>query len=132
MGNTPERRVAPRLDVFAQASVVSGHDIYLMTVRNLSLSGAFLEGRAQDHPEIRPGFEVEVTLSAASPGMRDDEVVNIRCRGKVARIDLGSPGRPGGFGVTLEAMDHQDLERLQDLIGRLAGVQAPQRSASVG
>lgn len=132
MSNASDRRAAPRFEIFAQASVLSGKDNYLMAVRNVSASGAFLEGRSKEHPELKPGAEVEVTLSAASPGMGDDEIVNIRCRGKVARVELGTPARPGGFGVTLEPMEVDDLERLQDLLGRLADIPASQRSVSFG
>jgi hypothetical protein len=132
MSNASDRRAAPRFDILAQASVVSGQENYLMSVRNLSASGAFLEGRSKDYPEMRPGAEVEVILSAASPTLGDEDIVNVRCRGKVARVELGTPARPGGFGITLEPVDVQDLERLQNLLGRLADLPGAVRSASLG
>jgi hypothetical protein len=132
MTNTPERRAAQRFEILAQASVVSGDDVYLMSVRNVSLSGAFLEGRPKEHPDMKPGVEVEVTLSAASPGMGDDEVVNVRCRGKIARIEIGTPSRSGGFGVTLEPMSAEEREHLEDLLSKLADIPAAERTSSLG
>jgi hypothetical protein len=132
MTNTPDRRAAPRFEIFAQASVVSGDDVYLMSVRNVSLSGAFLEGRPKEHPDMKPGIEVEVTLSAASPGMGDEEVVNVRCRGKIARIEIGTPARSGGFGVTLEPVSAEEREHLEDLLSKLADVPASERTSSLG
>lgn len=132
MSNTPDRRAAPRFEIFAQASVVSGDDVYLMSVRNVSLSGAFLEGRPKEHPDMKPGVEVEVTLSASSPGMGDEDVVNVRCRGKIARIELGTPSRSGGFGVTLEPASAEEREHLEDLLSKLADVPAAERTSSLG
>ena len=132
MSDTPERRTAQRFEIFAQASVVSGEDVYLMAVRNISASGAFLEGRPKEHPELKTGAEVEVTLSAAAPGMGDDEVLNVRCRGKVARVELGTPSRSGGFGVTLDPMSDEERDHLEDLLGRLADIPAAQRGSSLG
>jgi hypothetical protein len=132
MSNAPERRAAPRFEILAQASVVSGADVYLMPVRNISASGVFLEGKPKEHPDMSPGVEIEVTLSAASPDMGDDEVVNVRCRGKIARVEIGTPARPGGFGVTLAAMSPEEQEHLEDLISRLADIPASQRTSSLG
>jgi hypothetical protein len=132
MANEPERRAAPRFEIFAQASVAAGGDIYLMAVRNISASGAFLEGKPKEHPDLQPGVEVEVTLSGATPGMRDDEVINIVCRGNVARIEIGTPARPGGFGVTLAPASDAERERLEDLLSRLADIPPAQRTSSLG
>ena len=132
MSTTPERRASPRFEIFAQASVVSGADVYLMSVRNISASGVFLEGRPKEHPDMKPGVEVEVTLSAAAPGMGDDEVVNVVCRGKVARIEIGTPNRAGGFGITLEPVSAQEQEHLEALLSKLADVPAAERTSSLG
>jgi hypothetical protein len=102
MTETAERRAQQRFEIIAQANVVSGGDTYLLTVRNISAAGAFLEGRPRDHADLVPGVEIEVAISAAAPGMGDDEVLNIDCRGRVARIELKTSAGPGGFGVTLE------------------------------
>ena len=132
MANVPERRAAPRFDIFAQASVASGGDIYLMAVRNISASGAFLEGKPKEHPDLQPGVPVEITLSASTPGMSDDEVINIVCRGKVARIEIGTPARPGGFGITMDPATDAEREHLEDLLSRLADIPPELRSSSLG
>ena len=121
MTDRPERRAAPRFEIFAQASLVSGKDGYLMAVRNVSADGAFLEGRVWDHPDLKPGVAIELVLSAVAPEMGDDEVINIHCRGQVIRIQIGTPARPGGFGITLEPATSDDFERLQLLLRQLAG-----------
>ena len=132
MANVAERRAAPRFEIFAQASVASGGDIYLMAVRNISASGVFLDGKPKEHPDLQPGVAVEVTLSAATPGMSDDEVINIVCQGKVARVEIGTPARPGGFGITLDPATDAERERLEDLLSRLADIPPDQRSSNLG
>jgi hypothetical protein len=130
--NASERRAMPRFEIFAQANVVSGSESYLMSVRNISASGAFLEGRPKEHADLTVGVDVEVALSATGAGMNDDEVVNIQCRGKVARIELPTAHGPGGFGIALVPATAQDEELLEDLIGRLADVPPALRSTHLG
>jgi len=132
MSNSAERRAAPRFEIIAQASVVSGGETYLLTVRNISGAGAFLEGRPRDHADLVPGVDVEISISAAAPGMGDDEVINIDCRGKVARVELRTAAGPGGFGITLEPKSAEDRERLEDLLARLIDLPAAERPASIG
>jgi hypothetical protein len=127
MPNSPERRHAPRYELIAQANLASGDESYLMTVRNISTTGAFLEGNPAEHPDLQPGVELDLVLSASAPGMGDDEVDNIHCRGRVARIE--SAGR-GGFGITIEPTTKDDAVRLKALIGRLAHLPPP-RPASL-
>jgi len=116
----------------AQANVVSGDDTYLLTVRNISASGAFLEGRPRDNPELVPGAEIEVAISAVGPGMGDDEVINIECRGKIARVELRTAAGPGGFGITIEPKSARDQEMLEDLLAQLIALPPAERPASIG
>jgi hypothetical protein len=132
MNDPGERRGAPRFEIIAQANVVSGGETYLLPVRNISGAGVFLEGRPRDHADLVPGVEIEVAISAAAPGMGDDEVINIECRGKIARIELRTAAGPGGFGVTIEPKTAADRERLEDLLGRLIDLPAAERPASIG
>jgi hypothetical protein len=127
-----DRRVAPRFDIMAQANVASGGESYLMSVRNISVTGAFLEGRPKEHADLAVGVDVEVALSLTAPGMNDDEIVNIQCRGKVARIELPTAQSPGGFGISLDTASDKDKEMLEALLGRLADLPAAQRSAQLG
>jgi len=132
MSKASERRAATRFEIFAQANVVSGRDSYLLSVRNISASGAFLEGLPKDHPELKPGVQIEVTLSATAPGMADDEIVNINYRGKIERVELGTATRSAGFGVALEPLNAAERERLEDLLSRLADIPPPLRTSSLG
>ena len=127
-----DRRAAPRFSLIAQANVVSGGEVYLLTVRNISAAGAFLEGRPRDHADLVPGAEIEVVISAEAPGMGDDDVINIDCRGHVARIELKTASSPGGFGVSLEPKTNEDQERLEDLLSRLIELPPDQRPVTLG
>ena len=137
--NLSDRRVAPRFDIVAQASVkMSGGGVHALSVRNISASGAFLEARPREHGELVPGVEVEVTVSATVPATAEDEminideVINIECRGRVARIQIRTPTSPSGFGITLEPKTADDQERLEDLLSRLIALPANQRSINLG
>ena len=132
MKDASERRATPRFEIFAQASVVSDGEMYLMSVLNISTAGAFLEGRPKEYPELKMGVELDVALSATAAEMSDDEVINIQCRGRIARTVLGTAGSPGGFGITLEPASDADRERLEDLIGQLADTPPELRAARLG
>jgi hypothetical protein len=135
--NLSDRRVAPRFDIVAQARVVSARGVHVMSVCNISASGAFLEARPREHADLVPALEVEVSLSATVPGTADeminiDEVINIQCRGRVARIQFRTPTSPSGFGITIEPKTADDQERLEDLLSRLIALPANQRSIGLG
>lgn len=132
MTDTSERRASQRFELLAQANVISGGEVYLLSVRNISAAGAFLEGRPKEHADLVPGVEVEISLTATAPGMGDDEVINIDCRGRVARVELRTASSPGGFGISMEPKTAADQERLEDLLARLIDLPAAQRPASVG
>jgi hypothetical protein len=130
--NLSDRRTQTRFEIIAQANVASGGETYLMSVRNISGSGVFLEGRPKEHAELTVGVEIEIALSVTAAGMNDEEVVNIQCRGKVARIELPTATSLGGFGVTLAPASDADGERLDELIGRLADLPPQLRAAQLG
>ena len=134
MNDASERRAAQRFEIFAQANVASGGDVHVMSVRNISASGAFLEGRPREHADLAPGVEVDVSLTVTTPGVGDDddEMINIDCKGRVARVELRTPSSPGGFGITLEPTTAADQERLEDLLSRLIALPPAQRPASIG
>jgi len=130
MNDASERRAAPRFEIFAQASVVYGDEVHLLSVRNISAAGAFLEGRPEEHADLAPGGEIEVALSATAPGMGDEEVINIDCLGRVARVELLTAVSPGGFAISLEPKTAQDRERLEELLSRLSDLPAAPAPAS--
>ena len=59
MTNIPERRLAPRYEVIAQANIASGDEATLLPVRNISATGVFLEGNPADYPELKLGAAVK-------------------------------------------------------------------------
>jgi PilZ domain len=136
--NLSDRRAAPRFDIVAQARVISARGAHVLSVRNVSASGAFLEGRPREHADLVPGVEIEVSLSATVPGSAEDEminideVINIECRGRVARIQFSTPTSPSGFGITLVPKTDGDQERLEDLLSRLIALPANRRSVNLG
>jgi hypothetical protein len=132
MNDPAERRAAPRFEVIAQANVLSGGEMYLLPVRNISGSGVFLAGRPRDHADLVPGVEIEISISATAPGMGDDELLNIDCRGRVVRLEYRTATSPGGFGITLEPKTDRDQERLEELLGRLLELPPSQRPVTIG
>jgi hypothetical protein len=132
MQNGSERRGGPRFEVFAQASIISGGDSYLMSVRNVSAGGAFLEGSTREHPDLRPGVAIEIVLSPAAAELGDEELVNIRCRGVISRLEMGTPRQPGGFGVTLEPATAADRRELEGLLRRLSDPRMTVPASSAG
>jgi hypothetical protein len=125
MVDSADRRGAPRFEVIAQANVASGEETYLLPVRNISTTGAFLEGDPAEHPDLELGTELKVTLSASDPSGKVDEVIDVQCRARVARIDARRAPRSGGFGITLEPAGQDDAGRLRALVGRLAHLPPP-------
>jgi hypothetical protein len=125
MMEAPERRHAQRYELIAQATVGSGHEAYLMPVRNISSTGVFLEGNPAEHPHLSAGASLELVLSASPPGATDDEVITVRCKGRVARIEPANRTRLGGFGLTMEPATRDDALRMQSLLGHVSHVPPP-------
>jgi hypothetical protein len=125
MATSPDQRLAPRYDLIAQANVDSGGEAFLMPVRNISKKGAFLEASPDEHPELKVGVELDVVLSASTPGMGDDEVLNIKCKGRIERIEPPRPSRAGGFGITLHLATAEETACLEALIGILSHLPPP-------
>jgi PilZ domain len=130
MTDTPERRLAPRYEVLAQANIASGDEATLLPVRNISSTGAFLEGNPSDYPGLKLGAELEVTLSASDPSKVDGEVIDVRCKGRVARVEPAKATRVGGFGLTLAPATREDDARLRTLLARASHIPPP-RPASL-
>jgi hypothetical protein len=125
MTNAPERRYAPRYELLAQAIVASGSEPYLMTVRNISATGLFLEGDPADHPQLTEGVRIDLVLSASAPGAPDADVINVRCKGCVMRIEAAHRTRVGGFGITMEPATRDDALRMQTLLAHVSHVPPP-------
>lgn len=125
MTNAPERRHAPRYELIAQAAIGSGQEAYLMTVRNISATGVFLEGDPAEHPQLTEGMSLDLVLSASPLGAADQDVISVRCKGRVVRIEGARHARVGGFGLTMEPATKDDAVRLQALLGHVSHVPPP-------
>jgi hypothetical protein len=118
--DSPNRR-SPRIEVFAQAQV-RGSDIHIVSIRNVSSGGAYLEGTPADYPELKPGVAFNLVIFGSEEGMGDDPDFNISCRAKVIRVDAGFPDkRPPGFGCTIDPIDQDHRDRLTNLLLRADG-----------
>ena len=117
-------RRSPRIEVFAQAQV-RGSDVHIIAVRNVSAGGAYLEGTPREYPELRPGVDFNLVIFGSEDGMGDDPDFNIFCRAKVIRVDEGFPGRrPPGFGCTIDPIDQDHRDRLNNLLLRASSFRA--------
>lgn len=125
MTTSPDRRLTPRYDLIAQANVASGREAYLLPVRNISTSGAFLEGNPAEYPDLKVGVELEIVLSATTPGMGDEEVLNIEGKGRIARVEAAKPSSVGGFGISLELATAEQTACLEALIEVLSHLPPP-------
>lgn len=119
VGSAPNNRRSPRIDVFAQAEARGGGDVRILSVRNVSAGGIYLEGTPQDYPELVPGVELDLVIFGSEEGMGDDPEFNVKCHARIIRIDEGYPDkRPPGFGATIAPVDQDDRERLTNLLLR--------------
>ncbi len=123
------RRIAPRFDVVAQASITSENEVCVLSVRNLSSSGLFLEGDPADHPSLKLGTDVDIILSCSDPETRDEDIVNIPCRARIVRLvtrdkDIAMV-QPAGFGATITPVDPDANGRLMRIIAALTSREAP-------
>lgn len=116
--NSPtERRSSPRFEILAQAEV-SGQDIRILEVGNLSAEGIFLVGNPSECPELVPGAFVDLALSTSEEA---GEPINVACHARIVRVDRGVPGdHPAGFGATLQPVDDESRDRLSALLLRAA------------
>lgn len=125
MTTAPDRRLTPRYDLIAQANIASAREAFLLPVRNISTTGAFLEANPGEYPDLKVGVELEVVLSATTPGMGDDEVLNINGKGRIVRVEPAKGSSVGGFGITLELSSAEETTCLEALIGVLSHLPPP-------
>jgi hypothetical protein len=117
----PSQRSSPRIEVFVQAQVQSG-DVRILSVRNVSAGGLYLEGTPEEYPELRPGREIDLVIFGSEDGRGDDPDFNVCCKGQIIRLDEGFAGkRPPGFGCTIQPVDEEARRRLTNLLARASG-----------
>jgi hypothetical protein len=115
---TENRRLSPRVEVYAQAEV-KGRDVHIMEVRNVSAGGIYLVGTPEEYPDLVPGTDLDLVIFGSEDGAGDDPDFNVVCRATIIRIDPGNPGkRPPGFGAIIAPVAEEQRERLTNLLLR--------------
>jgi hypothetical protein len=100
-----ERRKHPRYDIIAQIRVKRGRINYIMSVKDLSISGIFVAtDRIKELTAFRVDQELEMDLFV--PDILD----NVRVHGRIVRIqDQGADG-DSGFGVRFANLCEEDVK----------------------
>jgi hypothetical protein len=89
----PDNRAHPRFDVLAQVQVTRHSEVYIMSTRNISRGGIFIQGDPQEYPELKVGTQVELVIfNPDDPGQNDvtlTAMVVRRERGREAMAGFG-------------------------------------------
>jgi hypothetical protein len=119
-----ERRQHERIPFRAEVMVRLTGPPLRMTVRDLSIGGAFLETTLYDHMELKTGGRCELTLlvDETMPTHTVEDGHTVHALARIVRRDLGDPrsGRPAGVGVQFEGVDLDNQARLRELVGQAA------------
>lgn len=116
----PNRREHPRVELVATVEVAAGSEVMLLTAKNLSAGGVFLEGRPADYPALRRGTAVNMTIAMEAtetprPGAPPPPPLVARVHGKIVRA------ADDGFGVVLVDVTAAELHKVHALIAKAGG-----------
>lgn len=106
-----ERRAQPRYDIVAQIRVKRGSVNYLMDVRNISMSGAFISSdKLSELSWAREGTQMEIHLF----DLEDRRSVDV----EASIVRVVGPGEPGktGFGVRFGKLDEERTRSLFEMV----------------
>jgi len=106
-----ERRNQPRYDIVAQIRVKRGRVNYLMDVRNISMSGAFISSdKLSEFSWVREGTQMDLHLFDL------EDLRSVEVQAVIVRV-VGpeGPGREG-FGVHFEGLDPDQKQSLFELV----------------
>jgi len=108
-----ERRGHPRYDVMAQIRVKRGRTNYIMDVKNISISGMFVESESiKNMPWFRVDQELEMDIFTT------EDLDNVRLKGRIARIIDSGEKENDGFGVEFEEPEPEVLKQLAGIVER--------------
>jgi hypothetical protein len=108
-----ERRIEPRVEIFAQIRVKRGTVAYVMDVRNISTSGMFVSTGSLDRfPWLLVGQPVEADLFIP------DELDNLKIEGEIVRLVGSGPLEKQGFGMRFANIDPAVVDTLDGLVLR--------------
>lgn len=115
-----ERRQHERVPIRAEVLVATSGRKDRMSVRDVSVGGAFLVTTLYDHIDFKTGGRCDLTLFVDEylPTHNVDDGHTVHTVAKIVRRDPGGPGRPSGLGVVFEKLDLANLERLRALVNR--------------
>jgi hypothetical protein len=119
MGERPDARLGAQIELYAQAQARGCSDVRIMSVRNISTGGVFLEGSPEQYPELKPGAAMELVIFGFEDGGDDEPQFNIECRAEVVRVDARATSRRSqGFVVNVNPVDQANRDRLTALVLR--------------
>lgn len=124
MPGTAENRRFARIEYLAQVQLSRDTEVHIMSTRNISRGGVFIQGHPPEFPELRVGAQVELVIfDADRPGETD-----VALSALVVRIEMATrPGGLGGFGLQFVNLTKRNLNELERLITAHGGSAVPNR-----
>ena len=112
------RRQHERFNLYAQVELAKDGEIVILSVRNLSAGGVFVEAPIGEYPGIKVGNRFEMTISLGDDQEEqegDDPLPSVACRcvGKIIRRERSNPP---GFALVFEQLSSAELRNLHTLI----------------
>jgi hypothetical protein len=123
---TENRRAHPRVELVATVEVAaSDGELVVLTATNLSMGGVFLEANPLEHPTLRRGVLVDLSISLADSADASDSSPHappppqvVRAKGKIVRIQMPAPNIPSGYGLVITELPQAEVPRLHALLAR--------------
>ncbi|MCA9668117.1 MAG: PilZ domain-containing protein [Myxococcales bacterium] len=120
-----ERRRHPRLTLFAQVQLTREDEVHVMSARNVSLGGLFVDAEPEEAPELIVGRTVEVVLfapedaeAAEAAEATSEQPEDVVGSARIVRAEATSAR--SGFGLQFTRLDPQNMRRLAQLLKRLS------------
>jgi hypothetical protein len=116
MTSANENRKHARVDLLAQVQISSESEVLIMSTKNISRGGIFIQGDPLDFPELGQNILVELVIFAAN----DLSVDDVRLMAQVVRVEASNTtGTPPGFGLQFVQVDQQQAQCLDTLLSVL-------------
>lgn len=124
-----ERRQHPRYDVLAQVEIRGDDTALVMSVRNISAGGLYVDLDSPDPgtlgPALAPGQRATVFLDASDG---DDESLSVTREAEILRIDSRGPGGSGGMAMRWQPASAEVAARFARVLEALLGRGGPSGS----
>ena len=109
-----DHRKHERVTLIAEIECKVGDEIAMLVVQNASLGGLFLEGAPDEHPPLKVGVTVDISVAVQD----EPESEAIALQAKIVRVERRGAPFVAGFGVAITAIDEQNRRRLKELLER--------------